>query len=285
MLFSPRPSKQIMEAPPSTLSIKDVFPESIYPLDSRILLVPLNEEESQSWLKLKDIASSHGALFKMSEMDDELREVSIELDHPFVPVLSDFAISAYNELCRMYVKKDEEDNVYEAEVINVKYSPNSYGYLFSITIEAMEEDVAGVYEATVLCNSDDGKRTLIKFILSPRAPSGKKFKGMSDLIRDKLVYQLVKEQRKDIKGQLMEAKKRSKRSSKLNRLKNDYKVVKGAFRVFKKYAYRLKPISWKIKKTYWWAPNKLTGLQARDADHSCGGYDYQNPLTVFSCYT
>lgn len=70
------------------------------------------------------------------------------------------------------MKKDEEYNVYEAEVINVKYSPNSYGYLFSITIEAMEEDVAGVYEATVLCNSDDGKRTLIKFIRSPRAPAG-----------------------------------------------------------------------------------------------------------------
>lgn len=124
-----------MEAP-STLSIKDVFTESIYPLDSRILLVPLNEEESESWLKLKDLASSHvytisdsysalyihtfmstctlscanspvnfllsqGALFNTSEMDDELREVSIELDHPFVPVVSDFAIAAYNELCRM----------------------------------------------------------------------------------------------------------------------------------------------------------------------------------------
>lgn len=276
-----------MEAP-STLTIKDVFTESIYPLGSRILLVPLNEEESESWLKLKDLASSHRALFETSEMDDQLREASIELDHPFVPVVSDFAIAAYNKLCRMYVKKDEEYNVYEAEVINVKYSPNSYGYLFSITIEAMEEDVAGVYEARVLCNSDDGKRTIIKFIRSPRAPAGKKFKGMSNLIRDKLVYQLVKEQRKDVKGQLMEAKKRSKLSAKLDRLKKDYKLVKGAFRVFKKYSHRLKPISWKIKKSnpaYWWAPNKLTGLQPRDADHSCGGYDYQNPLTVFSCYT
>lgn len=35
-------------------SFKDVFEESIYPLDSRILLVPLNEEELKCWLKFEE---------------------------------------------------------------------------------------------------------------------------------------------------------------------------------------------------------------------------------------
>lgn len=28
-------------------------------------------------------------------------EASVEVDHPFVPVVSDFAVAAFNELCRM----------------------------------------------------------------------------------------------------------------------------------------------------------------------------------------
>nr|GEX67370.1 hypothetical protein [Tanacetum cinerariifolium] len=68
---------------------------------------------------------------------------------------------------------------------------------------------------------------------------------MSDLIRDKLVYQVVKEQRKDIKGQLMVIL----RSQSFAFLSiNDKSKKTCASHVFKKYLYRLKPISWKIKR-------------------------------------
>lgn len=53
------------------------------------------------------------------------------------------------------------------------YTSKTFGCIFYITLEAMEEDVAGVYVATVLCKSADGESTLIKFIRSPRAPVGK----------------------------------------------------------------------------------------------------------------
>ncbi|GJX73734.1 hypothetical protein Tco_0312329 [Tanacetum coccineum] len=42
----------------------------------------------------------------------------------------------------------------------------------TMQFKAIEEDDAGVYEATVLCNSDDGHRALIKLIRSSRTPGG-----------------------------------------------------------------------------------------------------------------
>ncbi|PWA93184.1 hypothetical protein CTI12_AA073490 [Artemisia annua] len=289
-------------------TLEDVFAESIYPLDSRILLVPLNEDQHKCWLKFQDSAKwrwKHlNVLRETGFLEVHLREnkrcfhcgeVSIEVDHPFVPVVGDFAVAAFNELCRMYVKKDIEDNVYEAQVIKVTHSLNRYGYNFFITLEAMEENVAGVYEAIVLCHYDDGRQTLIKFIRSPCPPVGMRFKRMVDLIREKSMYAAVKEEKKAKKAELkirsnaIKGKKRSRESTELICLKKDYKALKGACRIFDQHAHLLKQIDWKIKSSNpglddWFIPNKITGLQLRTVEHSCGGYDYHNPLKVFSCY-
>nr|XP_043622576.1 uncharacterized protein LOC122594171 [Erigeron canadensis] len=195
--------------------------------------------------------------------------------------------------------------------MNVKYVINVYGYKFIITLEALEEDVVGVYEATVLCHCDDGRRTLLKFIQLPCPPVGRKFKGMTELAREKSMCQAVKEQKKAIKTELkircnamkdrkkaikselkirrkaMKGKRRSRESSDFICLKKHYKIVKGACHTFARYSH-IMPMDWKIKRSNpddWFVPNKNTGLQPRSHQHSCGGYDYYNPLTVFSCYT
>nr|XP_043622464.1 uncharacterized protein LOC122594048 [Erigeron canadensis] len=186
-------------------SMKDVLAESIYPLDSRILLVPLNQEaeEHNHWLKFLDLSrwmrAGLPAFYNSYGLQLYTREFAIELDHPFVPVVSDFAVAAFNELCRMYVKKGVEDNIYEAEVTNVNYTINVYGYKFIITLEALEEDAVGVYEATVLCHCSDGRRTLLKFIRLPCPPVGRKFKGMTELVREKSMCQAGKSKRRPLK--------------------------------------------------------------------------------------
>ncbi|PWA86437.1 hypothetical protein CTI12_AA063000 [Artemisia annua] len=229
--------------------------EWIYPLDSGILFAPLNKEESKSWL---------------------------EFTHNFGWQRDD------------YVKKGDEENIYEAQVTDVRFCPNNYGFSFFLTLEALEENVAGVYKATVLCHGDDGRRSLIKFTRSTRKVIGTKLKWMSKLILENFVYESVKEEEKAIKEKLRELRcnakkgeKRSKVSPEYIRLIKEYKDVKGFYRVYDELAHLVKPITWKIKNSNpgdWFIPNKMTGLQPRSNKHSCAGYDYFNSLTVFSPY-
>ncbi|GKA78014.1 hypothetical protein Tco_0784551 [Tanacetum coccineum] len=223
---------------------KDVLAESMYPPDSRIFLVPMNQALRECWLKFKKIA-----LY----LEDE-GELLVDPHHPIVQIMSDFVVSAFNELCRMYYKKGEEKNIYGAHVTKFVFSTNDHGCTFFLTIEALEEHVVGVYQATVICTIPEGQRTLIEFTRLPLSPIGTKYKGMDDLISEKFISDAVKEKEKYLKSLLNirhKARKGEKKSrlSGISQLKRDYAAFAGARRLFDKYALQLNRRSWKIKRS------------------------------------
>lgn len=79
---------------PGLCDHRDLIANSVYPLDSRIIGVPLNDEEKRSWLKFEETE-------KWRRECAEYEKDFIEVNHPFVPVVSGFAVAAFNELCRM----------------------------------------------------------------------------------------------------------------------------------------------------------------------------------------
>ncbi|PWA42875.1 hypothetical protein CTI12_AA540920 [Artemisia annua] len=255
---------------------KDVLAESMYPRDSRILLVPMNQEARECWLEF-----TKDALWREDE-----GEVLVDPHHPIVILMSNFAVSAFNELCRMYYKKGQEKNIYGAQVTKFIFTTNDHGCTFFITIEALEEDVLGVYQATVICTIPEGERTLIEFTRLPLSPTGTKYKGMDNLISEKFFSDAVKEKEKYLKS-LLKIRCNARKGDKKSRLsgdiqlKKDYEAYAGARRLFDKYAPQLKRRSWKIKTSSsdgWLVPDEKTGLQPRSNEHTFGGYDYLNPF-------
>ncbi|GKA10295.1 hypothetical protein Tco_0689728 [Tanacetum coccineum] len=211
---------------------KDVLAGSMYPPDSRIFLVPMNQALRECWLKFKKIA-----LY----LEDE-GELLVDPHHPIVQIMSDFAVSAFNELCRMYYKKGEEKNIYGAHVLKFVFSTNDHGCTFFLTIEALEEHVVGFYQATVICTIPEGQRTLIEFTRLPLSPIALALcchcaryqiqRVMDELISVNIYLDAVKEKEKYLKSLLNirhKARKGEKKSrlSGISQLKRDYAAFAG----------------------------------------------------------
>ncbi|GJW20141.1 hypothetical protein Tco_0030763 [Tanacetum coccineum] len=174
------------------IDLDDLYAESGYAPESGLLLAKLDTKEEKLWNLFKSLHLDNYSYFQDRRLQGKAAEVSIDAHHPFVPFLSNFALSAYNKLCRLFYKNDEKENIYEAQVTKVRYSHIDYGFIFIITLEALEDNVIGVYEATVICHFHDGLRALIKFIRVLRPPMGSKYKGMTDLIHEKSLSDYVK---------------------------------------------------------------------------------------------
>nr|GEW25150.1 hypothetical protein [Tanacetum cinerariifolium] len=121
--------------------------------------IPLNEEEHKSWLEFKKIDEGKPVLDRINSEIANKAKTPIIVDHPFVPVIGDFAIGAFNELCEMHVKKGESNNLRHHEVMECTYLKHPRFYCFCMTIEAIEEGILGVYETIVACNPIDGYGT------------------------------------------------------------------------------------------------------------------------------
>lgn len=131
----------------------------------------------------------------------EIEKRSIEHDHPFVCAIGEFAVATFNKLREMVwwlffyfrdflhfsidhfltlqthlscqiLKKGEQKKLHDYEIMECQYMKLFKVFYFYMTIEAFEEGILGVYEAKIVCNRVDGKRTLTKFVLTDRTPVG-----------------------------------------------------------------------------------------------------------------
>nr|GEX59898.1 reverse transcriptase domain-containing protein [Tanacetum cinerariifolium] len=85
-----------------------------------------------------------------------------------VDILGKFAVNNFNKSCKLYVKKDEDNQVSRAEFMECKFYKLTLMYIFYMTIEAIGE----VYETRVECVNENGKMTLQNFVLTEREPKG-----------------------------------------------------------------------------------------------------------------
>ncbi|GJZ04910.1 hypothetical protein Tco_0538185 [Tanacetum coccineum] len=141
---------------------------------SKLYRVPLQDEDWTSWLEFTNHAKRASALREVSKMLIEQEKKSIGIDHPFVRVIGEFAVATFNKLCEMLVKKGDHNNIRDFEIMECQYLHMRVPrhYFIYMTIEAFEKGKLGVYEAKIVCNTDDGRRTLTKFVLTDRRPVG-----------------------------------------------------------------------------------------------------------------
>ncbi|GJU57495.1 aldehyde oxidase GLOX [Tanacetum coccineum] len=128
-----------------------------------------NENEAKIWM---DFVNFDKETPDSISVDEEKK--TIEVDHPIVSVIGNFAVNAFNNACEMHVKKGEHNNLHDSEFAICNYLKFGMSYHFYMTIEAIEEGNLGTYLAEVICNSSDGARTLCKFVLTDQEPLGTK---------------------------------------------------------------------------------------------------------------
>ncbi|GJU26759.1 hypothetical protein Tco_1165380 [Tanacetum coccineum] len=158
--------------------------------------VPLNEREHKVWLEFMKFDKDRPELFAIDERLVRQGRIPIELDHPLVLVIRDFAVAAFNENWEMHVKKGDENHIHDFELMECYYVKVNKYYYFLMTIEAMEEGNLGVYEVHASCRRFDGRLTLSKFILTNHTPiGGMKGKALSEL---RSIYETAKGVEKDI---------------------------------------------------------------------------------------
>nr|GEY09312.1 hypothetical protein [Tanacetum cinerariifolium] len=178
-------------------------------------------------------------LDRLPKRSDEQEKRPVGLDHPFVSVIGDFVIAAFNEAREIHVKKGIHNNLHDLEFMECNYLKNSKGYYFYMTIEAIEEGNLAIYEAEVLCNNDDGSRTLSKFVLTDRTPVG---------LTDNIVVYILSEYRHRNAGLSLQ---RSLQTSHDKTMKDDWSDP---------------------------SPDFYSGMVPRTNGTTCMGYDYYNPF-------
>ncbi|GJZ90035.1 hypothetical protein Tco_0661962 [Tanacetum coccineum] len=95
----------------------------------------------------------------------------LRVANPVVGLTSKFDVTVFNEAIEMYVKKGEQNNIHDFDVVKCDYlKMNETSYYFYITIEAFEERKRGVYDTKVRLNWDDGSKSLMHFVLTERKP-------------------------------------------------------------------------------------------------------------------
>ncbi|GJS31556.1 hypothetical protein Tco_0492176 [Tanacetum coccineum] len=241
--------------------------------------VPLEAEHWKSYVDFCKLVSNTRFFRGLSQKLVEMEKNSIEQDHPYVCATGEFAVATFNKLREMILKKGEQKKLHDYEIMEFQYLKLFKVFYFYMTIEAFEEGNLGVYEAKIVCNRVDGKRTLTKFVLTDRTPAGKKAMAMSSLCRLKSICKTVEGLKKDIEIHLDTTHKytkgedNGKAAATLIRLKKRYeKAMKGLGKVLYGDTRSLacSPV---IKRG-------VSGMVRRPKGTTCKGYDYYNPLKV-----
>ncbi|GJU64687.1 40S ribosomal protein S13 [Tanacetum coccineum] len=137
--------------------------------------VPLDEEEKKIWMDFKEFDKDNRGLYAVDVNTVDKHKRPLRVANPVVGLTSKFAVTAFNEAIEMYVKKGEQNNIHEFDVVKCDYlKMNETSYYFYISIEAFEERKCGVYDTKVRLNWDDGSKSLMHFILTDRKPRGLK---------------------------------------------------------------------------------------------------------------
>ncbi|GJY44188.1 40S ribosomal protein S13 [Tanacetum coccineum] len=219
--------------------------------------VPLKDEDHKSWLKFRNLDQSTEAKSKLLEAAKLHAHLEGNTQQP--PDL---------------------------EFMECNYLKNTKGYYFYMTIEAIEEGNLGIYEAEVLCNSDDGSRTLSKFVLTDRTPVGKKAMAISYLSRlrsicnavegltdSKVVYILSKYRHRNAGLTLQ----RSLQTSHDKTMKGLGEVLSQDTQPFFSLDYNqtTNQDDWSNP-----SPDFYSGMVRRTNGTTCMGYDYYNPFDI-----
>lgn len=212
----------------------------------------------------------------------EKNKISIGVDHPFVRVIGEFAVVTFNKLSEMLVKKGAHNNIHDFEIMECQYLHMRVPkhYFIYMTIEAFENGKLGVYQAKIVCYTDDGRRTLTKFVLTDRRPVGKKAMAMSPLSRLISIYKSVEGMEKDIETYLKTAQQAKKGEENGN--------VAAEMCCLKKHYKRAMEGLGKVVSRDTQAPARnptinrdTSGMVRRTKGTTCKGYDYYNPLREF----
>ncbi|GKA16796.1 microrchidia 7-like protein [Tanacetum coccineum] len=136
-----------------------IDPNEVFPQTTK---VPLNEEEKKIWLGFKKLDETNPGHFGINLATLEEHRTPIEVDNPIVSLVGNFAVAAFNEAIKMYVKKDVHNNLSDFKFVECNYlKMNEDSYYFTIILEAIEEGKAGVYETKVTLGwEDDGRKVV-----------------------------------------------------------------------------------------------------------------------------
>ncbi|PWA72488.1 hypothetical protein CTI12_AA270100 [Artemisia annua] len=124
-----------------------------------------NEDEENIWQEFIEFD-------KETQVSEEKR--SIEVEHPIVSIIGNYAISAFNSAFEQHVKNGEHNKLRHFEFLECKFSKFVTGYHFDMTIEAFEEGYIGTYRTEVIWNIDLCAITVCAFVLTDRKPFGTK---------------------------------------------------------------------------------------------------------------
>ncbi|XP_071738414.1 uncharacterized protein [Rutidosis leptorrhynchoides] len=173
--------------------------------------VPLKEEDQKSWLEFKKLAKGTPFVSNIYDKATFTRDLTrpLTVDHPFVSVIHDFAISAYNEVVHMYGKYGKSGSMSDSEVMSCKYEKRGRHYYFYLTIEAIERGNLAVYEMLVGCLHIDGSgsTSFVRKSLTLTTPTGKIATMLPRLKRLISKYKNVKGEKKDMEIKLERAHK------------------------------------------------------------------------------
>nr|XP_043622505.1 uncharacterized protein LOC122594097 [Erigeron canadensis] len=261
------------------ISMKTRFPELMH--------IPLNQVEQKAWLEFKKLDDGHPPMLEYlsPELLNEVKR-PINLDHPFVHVIADFAVASFNNIIQMYIKKDVHNNLHDYEVMECDYIHVFHRfYRFYMTIEAIEEGILGVYRTEVSCHPIDGCKTMTKFFLTDHIPTGKIAKALPRLISLKYQYKTLKGMRRDLEIKLgathksVKGKNEVEVKAELIRLKELHKAMKGVCNVLYWNIRSKIPKTWnETSNTEDWSvslfPRYL--LAERNDNATCKGYNFNN---------
>ncbi|GKE24810.1 hypothetical protein Tco_1436322 [Tanacetum coccineum] len=127
-------------------------------------------EWHERWQEFQKLDQGKHALCHITSETVNTIKTKIQLDHPIVSAIGNYAINAFNDLC----KEEKSNNLCDHQVMNCMYLKFSKLYCFYMTIEVIEEGIIGVYEATIACDPVDDRGSLVKFILTDQKPTGMK---------------------------------------------------------------------------------------------------------------
>ncbi|GJT71000.1 hypothetical protein Tco_1030286 [Tanacetum coccineum] len=130
---------------------------------------PMNKDEQKIWNLFIVTDKAEANKHEQYPYEKHLHTVD---DVMVVDLLGKFAVNTFNKSCKLYVNKDEDNQVSGAEYMECKFYKLTLKYIFYMTIEAIEQGIRGVYETRVECVTENGKMTLQNFVLTEREPKG-----------------------------------------------------------------------------------------------------------------
>ncbi|PWA42673.1 hypothetical protein CTI12_AA538640 [Artemisia annua] len=285
--------KDVMVTDPMDFHL-DILDAKIHMLVSRVGLYGLfaivpnvcypNKIDEKIWKEFEDFDNEECYELDDLLMRSVLEPFSIEVDHPIVSAIGNFAVKAFNKACEMHVKKSQHNNLHDFELMECKYIKTATSYYFFMVIEALEEGKRGVYEANVICNSFGGCMILCQFVLTGRKPfgtkemSGKYFKCLQSICETVEQLYLEKLTRLEALYECLEGDERCKAQVYKDRLKKQHTDAVEAlhWRLNSLKRTRLPDCNQMTVPDAWSHPDKdKTGMIRRAMD---SGYDLYNLL-------